>query len=107
MVNHPCVLQDSASIVKLALLNKPTVGILGLVQKSYQARPQKVFLFHANSPSSSPFCMAVKIMLVQVVCINVFVLLTGKYTSSAVIPNLPIEQISTGSYILRRVKVTI
>ncbi len=107
MVNHPCVLQDSASIVKLSLLNKPTAGIVGLVQKSYKARPQTVFLFHGNSHISSTLSMAVKIIIVQAVCINVFVLLTGKYTSPVVIPNLPIEQISTDSYILRRVKVTI
>jgi hypothetical protein len=88
------------------LINQLLV-LWGLVQKSYQARPQTVFLFHANSQISSTFCKAVKIMLVQAVCINVFVLLTGKYTSPVVIPNLPIVQISTDSYILRRVKVTI
>jgi hypothetical protein len=78
LVNHPCVLQDSASIVKLALLNKPTAGIVGLVQKSYQTRPQIVFLCHANSHISSTLSMAVKIMLVQAVCI--YVLLSGKHT---------------------------
>ncbi len=75
MVNHPCVLQDSASIVKLALLNKPTACIVGLGAEKLPSAASNSF---SISRDSSTLCMAVKIMLVHAVCI--YVLLPGKHT---------------------------